>query len=182
MTVKSAMDDGAAVTETMADRLRAVQKEPWRRMEWVPDEDVGAWEAYNDCLLMRSGGGKGADGKGKDKEVEEDDAPDDSGAPDLVERVSKLETHWGEEELLRAVAGIKAGDPKPGEDAVTQTASASGINKGKGKEPAPVEVKTEEPKKKPGRPAKTAAVRGSTTAKKGGRGRGSGPSDAMQID
>lgn len=188
MTLKSAMDDGATVTETMADRLRAVQKEPWRRMEWVPDDDAGAWEAYNESLLLRSSGGEEeADVNGKGKEVAKDDIHDDSGAPDLVERVSKLETKWGEEELLRAVAGIKAGDPKPGEEAVTQAASGpaastNGTNKGKGKDPAPVEVKEEAPKRKPGRPTRAATAGASTATRRGGRGRGSGPSDAMQID
>src|SRR6185436_13787358 len=57
MTIKSAMDDGGVATETMADRLRNVQTETWQRMEWVHDEAELAWEAYNECLLLRSGAG-----------------------------------------------------------------------------------------------------------------------------
>ncbi|KAK0643923.1 Sin-like protein conserved region-domain-containing protein [Cercophora newfieldiana] len=192
MTLKAAMDDQGVATETMADRLRSVQSETWRRIEWFEDETKASWEAYNELLLMRSEASAAAkqqdaeDDKSKGKEVATDAPVDDSGAPDLVEKVTQLRTDWGEDELLRAVSGIEAGDPKPGEEAVTQKDAERLGPKGKGKgpEPAPaVKDEPEEPKKRPGRPARRAAV--ASAATKRGRARvasGSGPSDAMQID
>ncbi|KAK4154562.1 Sin-like protein conserved region-domain-containing protein [Chaetomidium leptoderma] len=131
MTIKSAMDaDGGVATETMADRLRNVQTETWQRMEWVHDEAEMAWEAYNECLLLRSGaattatgddgpGGEGTDkDKGKGKEAAttttEGGGDDESGAADLVEKVSQLKTDWGEQELLQAVSGGAEGQRQPG--------------------------------------------------------------------
>ena len=126
MTIKSAMDgDGGVATETIADRLRKVQMEPWRRMEWVHDEAELAWEAYNECLLLRpstesaAGGekvvgdevvdgavGEEKDPKGKGKEVAGSGTVD-GGAADLVDRVPHLKTDWGEKELLQAMSGEK---------------------------------------------------------------------------
>ena len=127
MTIKSAMDgDGGVATETIADRLRKVQMEPWRRMEWVHDEAELAWEAYNECLLLRpsaegaAGGEKEAVGdeavdgttggekdvKSKGKEVAGSGTVD-GGAADLVDRVPHLKTDWGEKELLQAMSGEK---------------------------------------------------------------------------
>jgi DNA-directed RNA polymerase III subunit RPC5 len=193
MTLKNAMDDEGVATETMADRLRSVQTESWRRMEWFEDETDVSWEAYKELFLMRSEGAAAAaqeeadKGKGKGKEVAKDKPADDSGAADLVERVTQLRTDWGEDELLRAVSGIKSGDPKPGEEVVTQKDSerVAASGKGKGKEPAPVskEEQAEEPKKRPGRPARGVAA--ATAAPKRGRARvasGSGAAGAMQID
>ena len=200
MTLKAAMDDEGVTAETMADRLRAVQTEPWRKLEWVHDEAEAAWEAYNECLLLRSGnppasgGDDGGDAKGKG--LPADGLADDSGAADLADKVPRLRTNWGEDELLRAVSGIKRHDKKPGEEAVTQLGLSSPIARGKGKEKATVpaikaEQRAEEPSKRPGRlsensgaPAPTA----STFASKRGRPRaasragGTGLSDPMQLD
>lgn len=202
MTLKAAMEDGGVATETMADRLRAVQTEHWRGMEWVDDETEAAWEAYNECVFLRPGDaprGNNTEGKGKEPATE---APgDDSGAPDLLEKVTRLGTDWGEEELLRAVSGIEPNDPKPGEEAVTEAArtKVDQQSKDKGKAPAPAPApsslnketeKPEEPKKRPGRPAKSATTAPAAAPKRGGRARaagrsggsGTGPSNAMQID
>ncbi|KAK0636821.1 hypothetical protein B0T17DRAFT_473411, partial [Bombardia bombarda] len=125
MTLKAAMDEDGVSTETIADRLRAVQSESWQRMQWVQDESADAWGAYNECLFLRSAAGAATaatkhDGDDKGKELAAAAADgvednDDSGAPDLVDRVPRLKTSWGGDELLRAVSGIKKDDPKPGE-------------------------------------------------------------------
>lgn len=197
MTIKSAMDaDGGVATETMADRLRNVQTEPWRRMEWVHDEAELAWEAYNECLLLRSGVGGGAaaaqeggdgeggagagagaeDGKGKGKEVDAAAAVDESGAADLVEKVSWLKTDWGEQELLQAVSGM--------EGAAVEKEKAD--LKGKGNQ---VAVKTEEQQtegpKQAARAARVAPATSSAANPSGARRttrRGATKSSAMEID
>ncbi len=191
MTLKAAMDEDGVAAETMADRLRAVQTESWRKMEWVHDEDEAAWEAYNECLLLKSQdalAGRDPDSKGKGLDTEEAGTADDSGAPDLVNKVPRLQTEWGEDELLRAVSGIKRHDKKPGEEAVeralgTSTATKSDP-KGKGKvqETASVEPVTEA-RGRTGRPAASASVPKRGSRVRGlSRGGGSSAVNAMQID
>jgi hypothetical protein len=172
MTIKSAMDDGGVATETMADRLRNVQTETWQRMEWVHDEAELAWEAYTECLLLRSSSGAaaaaadGGDGdaekvdgageKGKGKEKEREPVTE-GGAADLVERVSQLKTDWGEQELLQAVSGVEGGGGE-------EIKEGKGKGKGKGKETQ--EVKIEEP----------------AGARKGAKARATKRGGAMDID
>ena len=52
MTLKAAMDDDGIATETITDRLRAVQTEPWVKMQYVHHEHEAAWEAYSESLLL----------------------------------------------------------------------------------------------------------------------------------
>ena len=199
MTIKSAATDGAeVVTETIADRLRAVQVEGWRRMEYADEDTEDAWIAYQESLLIprpeavsaAAGGaaGEGAD-SGKGKELAFAGAP----ADELHESVDKLQTEWGEEELLRALAGIKADDPKPGEEAVRETAKNISATANKNKErqtaaPASTEAPATaaEPRKRAARSRTTgtgAAPRrgGRTTTGATSRGAGAG-SGAMELD
>ncbi|KAK3943357.1 Sin-like protein conserved region-domain-containing protein [Diplogelasinospora grovesii] len=183
MTLKAAMDDDGVATETMADRLNAVQKEPWKKMEWVHDESEAAWMAYSECLLLHPPNAAGAEGM-KGKEVAAEETRDD----DLVEKVVKLQTDWGEDELLRAVSGIQKGDKKPGEEAVSQPGASALAKrlpqKGKGKEVAiKTEPQTGEPKRRPGRPPKAATTAATTAATRGTRARAGGTAtDAMEVD
>lgn len=168
MSIKSSDSGGAgAAAETMADRLRAVQTEPWHNLKWYHDEHGEAWDTYNECMLLRSSEAanntvpaedgeketKKEDKEEKDGEEAEAAAAepvDDSGAPDLVEKVNRLQSDWGEEQILRSINGLGPDDKKPGEEAVsvpsvfgtkkaTATATAKAVNnnnnyyKGKGK-------------------------------------------------
>ncbi|KAK3487530.1 Sin-like protein conserved region-domain-containing protein [Neurospora hispaniola] len=162
MSIKSS-DSGAAgaAAETMADRLRAVQTEPWHNLKWYHDEHGEAWDTYNECMLLRSSEAANAapvaedevDEEKKKEMKEEKDGEeaaaepiDDSGAPDLVEKVNRLQSDWGEEQILRSINGLGPDDKKPGEEAVsvpsvfgtkkaTVTAAANKVvnSKGKGK-------------------------------------------------
>lgn len=197
MTIKSAMDaDGGVATETMADRLRNVQTETWQRLEWVHDEAELAWEAYNECLLLRSGGGAAAapppaegeglgDGKGKEPAAAVAPAAgDESGAADLVEKVTRLRTDWGEQELLQAVSGASVADGGGAE------AGSGGVMAGKGK--GAVVKMEEQPAEgqrvsgRAGRSANTAsgtapAATGTPVPRRGAR-RGATRGSAMEID
>lgn len=197
MTLKAAMDDDGVTTETMGDRLRAVQSEPFRQMEWFHDETEAAWAAYKENLLIhpRDAPSAGAsEGKGKQPATEtggEDNATSD---PALIEKVAWFTTDWVEENYLRAMHKIGPNDRKPGEEAVTEAIQTKlPSSKCKGKAPMPSSStqeleKAEEPKKRPGRSTKSAATASAAAPKRGGRARsagrgaGSGPSDAMQID
>ncbi|EAA33010.2 hypothetical protein GE21DRAFT_5558 [Neurospora crassa] len=164
MSIKSS-DSGAAgaAAETMADRLRAVQTEPWHNLKWYHDEHGEAWDTYNECMLLRSSEAANAapvaedevdEEKKKEMKEEKDgeeaaaaaEPTDDSGAPDLVEKVNRLQSDWGEEQILRSINGLGPDDKKPGEEAVsvpsvfgtkkaTVTAAANKVvnSKGKGK-------------------------------------------------
>lgn len=192
MTLKAAMDDAGGVSaETITDRLKAVQRESWRKLEYVHDESDAAWATYNKCLLLKSGqpGGPQADdkkGKGKVPATGED-PNDDSGSPELVERVPHLRTNWDEDDLLRAMAGIGKHDKKPGEEAIAPTQSQAALaakmeaaSKGKGKAPATTSSATAvEPKPEPVSPV---AKKRGRPAKRGGRGSTAAAGDAMQID
>lgn len=207
MTIKSAMDaDGGVATETMADRLRNVQTETWQRMEWVHDEAEMAWEAYNECLLLRSsatvnhqqeGEGEGGEGegpegaegaeKGKGKDLETEAAAaagDESGAADLVEKVTRLKTDWGERELLQAVSGVEAA----GSGAEAERGDAKGRGKVVMKSEEQQQQQPAEGQKLPGgragRGAASAlpAAAGSAAAPRRPTRKGATRGNAMEID
>ncbi|KAL1866449.1 hypothetical protein VTK73DRAFT_4683 [Phialemonium thermophilum] len=168
MTIKSAAGDGDdVVTETIADRLRRVQVEPWNRLQYADEDTEEAWNAYRECLFLRPDG-----------TVSPVPAPsgatreDPGGATDLEGRVPQLTTTWGEDELLRGVSGIRAGDKKPGQEAVTDTTSAT-AHKGS----QAVETPTQNsPRKRVGRPPRAA---GAATAPRGSKGK---KGNAMEVD
>jgi len=109
MTIKSA--DDAVVTETMADRLRGVQLEPWRRLRCTDENDEAAWDVYAESLFLpghgpQAEGGGGA--KGRATGAEDADA-----AAGAQMQMPRLESAWTEDKLLRAVSGMA--DGRPGE-------------------------------------------------------------------
>ncbi|CAI4210929.1 unnamed protein product [Parascedosporium putredinis] len=51
MTIKTAGNGDSVVTETMADRLRAVQSEPWRKLRFVDENELEAWDAFTQTFV-----------------------------------------------------------------------------------------------------------------------------------
>jgi DNA-directed RNA polymerase III subunit RPC5 len=91
MTIKSTGAGSEQLhTETMADRLRIVQMEPWQRLQYIGDEESEAWDTYEKTLFFRD---STTEPKGKENEKKLD--------ADTV----KLRTRWQETDFLRAVAG-----------------------------------------------------------------------------
>lgn len=182
MTIKSSTGDDV-VTETMADRLRGVQLEPWKKMEYIEEYDLETWDMYKKSLLMYTEPDFAPEDKGKGKEPAADEADEpltinvgNAGADDLNEQVFGLGMDWGEDELLRAVSGIKRDDKKPGEEAVTEPSGA--VKKAIAPKKAEAVVKPEvtspvKTRHRARRPAPGAARRG---------GRAAGPSTAMDVD
>lgn len=108
MTIKTTTDGDTVTTETMADRLRAVQSEPWRKMRYTDENDEAAWEVYNESLFLRP---KGAEGEQEQEQEQEqpkegEEQPTEPGQG-LEESVAHFTTKWGDKELLEAVSGIK---------------------------------------------------------------------------
>lgn len=54
MTVKPTVDGEEETTDTMAERIRAVQEEPWQKLKYVDEDSIDAWELYNDILFVES--------------------------------------------------------------------------------------------------------------------------------
>ncbi|KAI9736437.1 MAG: hypothetical protein M1818_006171 [Claussenomyces sp. TS43310] len=51
MTVKAAGDE-EETTDTMAERIRSAQEEPWRKHAYVDEDSTEAWEAFNEHLFL----------------------------------------------------------------------------------------------------------------------------------
>ncbi|EHK50317.1 hypothetical protein TRIATDRAFT_167641, partial [Trichoderma atroviride IMI 206040] len=104
MTIKTAADgtaDGVS-TETMADRLRSVQTEPWRKMRYTDENEETAWEVYNDSLFLRPKADPTA------AAGESVPAPEDH---DLEELVPTLGNKWNDTEFLESISGITKPEP-----------------------------------------------------------------------
>ncbi|RYO79766.1 hypothetical protein DL762_007997 [Monosporascus cannonballus] len=144
MTIKSASTNEIA-QETMADRLRAVQTEPWSRLKYEHEESDRAWDMFSSHLLYKapppaSGSAKdvkdsGIDVKGKGKE---NDGPEDQ----LEKHAPRLRGGWSADEFLRAVSGrLEDGDGNRGADEGVQAkkedgGAAAGTSRAPGKAPA----------------------------------------------
>ncbi|CAK7265046.1 hypothetical protein SEPCBS57363_001382 [Sporothrix epigloea] len=135
MTVKSVGADGDEfITETMADRLRAVQMENWARMVYVGDDDENSWEAYDQALFLKDTAGALKAATAADTAKNTGAVEGVSGTADqaqLVTIVPALRTDWTEKDMLQAISRIE----KPPEDlspAPKPTANQK-VNKGKGK-------------------------------------------------
>ncbi|EFX06083.1 sulfite reductase beta subunit [Grosmannia clavigera kw1407] len=144
MTIKSAGADGdEVVTETMADRLRAVQMENWTRLTYVGDDDENSWDVYNQTLFLRetaaaasasasaaassaassTGATAGADDDDKEKSTDILSATDTADDKPLVAKVPSLRTAWQENDLLQAISGIQ----KPADDSSEAAAAAAEV-------------------------------------------------------
>ncbi|KAK1497244.1 DNA-directed RNA polymerase III complex subunit Rpc37 [Colletotrichum tamarilloi] len=112
MTIKTTQDGATAKSETMADRLRSVQMENWRKLKYTDEDNEAAWEIYQESLIMRAPGEKPApiadeEDEEKKKKAAIDGAEEEKPVVDLADKVARLETKWGDDELLEAVSGIK---------------------------------------------------------------------------
>lgn len=154
MTIKTAADgtaDGVS-TETMADRLRSVQTEPWRKMRYTDENEETAWEVYNDSLFLRPK----ADPAG-----EPAPAPEDH---DLEELVPTLGNKWNDKEFLESISGITKPEPVPVQPVEKKPESRAVT--------APVEEAQQPPRTTTARPRAGAAA--ALASRRGGRSRAAG--------
>ncbi|KAH7312417.1 Sin-like protein conserved region-domain-containing protein [Stachybotrys elegans] len=114
MTIKTTADGDSVPIETMADRLRSVQTEQWRRMRYTDENEESAWDVYNDSLFLKPAQETPeSDDKSDDKKDDKKDAETAAVQPSLEDSVPRFATQWVEDDLLEAVSGIKKPDPAP---------------------------------------------------------------------
>src|SRR5699024_3695173 len=106
---------------TMADRLRYVQSEPWRKMRYTDENEEAAWEVYNESLFLTAKGGDAqptAADKGKDAQTQQSH---------LEDAVPRFGAKWADKQLLEAVSGIVKPDaPEPEPEAPVVKAEPKG--------------------------------------------------------
>ncbi|KAM3432026.1 hypothetical protein MY4824_006810 [Beauveria thailandica] len=110
MSIKTTADGETVTTETIADRLRSVQGEPWRKMRYTDENEEAAWEVYNESLFLNAKHNNDAATEsttGKKKAAEDLPPPQES----LEGAVSTFASKWGSDQLLEAVSGIKKPEP-----------------------------------------------------------------------
>lgn len=111
MTVKQNTDGSEEIVqETMADRLKKVQLEAWKKMRYVHEEASDSWAVAEEALYLHQPEPAPADqdAGGKGPEVEADPLSQ-PGLPDLVDKVARLRTAWDEDSMLETTSGI----PRP---------------------------------------------------------------------
>lgn len=105
MSVKTTADGDTVTTETMADRLRLVQTEHWRKMRYTDENEEAAWEVYNESLFLQP------------QQQDDDEPPKDDKAAEEAERplenaVPRFGVRWDDKQLLEAVSGIVKPEPE----------------------------------------------------------------------
>lgn len=109
MTIKTTSDGADGVsTETMADRLRAVQTEPWRKMRYTDENEETAWDVYNESLFLRPRADPTATTAGEQQQQQQAEAEQD-----LEELVPTLGNKWDDTQFLESISGIKKPEPVP---------------------------------------------------------------------
>ncbi|PTB66711.1 hypothetical protein BBK36DRAFT_1118304 [Trichoderma citrinoviride] len=150
MTIKTTSDGADGVsTETMADRLRAVQTEPWRKMRYTDENEETAWDVYNESLFLRP---RADPTTGEQQAQAEADQ-------DLEELVPTLGNKWDDTQFLESISGIKKPEPVP-EPPAEQ------------KKPEPVSAAAtpaEEPRQPPRATRPRAGAAAAMAARRGGR-------------
>lgn len=165
MTIKATADGDAVTTETMADRLRFVQTEPWRKMRYTDENEEAAWEVYNESLFLRPKADD-ADTAGAEPATEGSEAVE----RDLEERVPKFGAKWGDKKMLEAVSGIVKPEPEPEPEVKPEP---------KDKQPEQAPKDADEARKPKGR------TRGGSTAaasRRGGRAKTASKAAASTVD
>lgn len=163
MTIKKTSDGSEElVQETMADRLKKVQSEAWRKHRYVHDEAGDSWAVSEEALFLRASA-SGQTPAAADKQQ----AAEDHGVAELAGQVAALRTGWDEDGMLETTSGIKkaAGPVKleisDDEPADRPATAAKGKGKAKAADASGSSSKTA------GRPSKATTVKAATSTARG---------------
>lgn len=127
MSIKSGTGSGEIVTDTMTDRLRAIQMEPWQKLRYVGEETDAAWDLYTEALLYgpalapeeedeqeektsssktpKPKSTKPAAAGGDDDVMDVDAADEKDNAQARLQQKVKLQTWWDEDDFIAAIMG-----------------------------------------------------------------------------
>jgi DNA-directed RNA polymerase III subunit RPC5 len=172
MTIKTAGsggDDDTVATETMADRLRTVQKEPWRKFLICSEDSDEAWQAFQESLLLGGGTTQGGDVEG------DEEAMDAEKRRDLMDQHPRLASTWEDQHLLETISGIKKGvvevvNVEDNEVEATDTKAVSAKAPKGTAQAAASEAKKGRPRGKVAGPKKPTKGKAASTSKAGGSG------------
>lgn len=139
MSIKTTGDGDTITTETIADRLRFVQSEPWRKMRYTDENEEAAWEVYNESLFLSAPDGAAtgtmAQNRSEEKKPATDGDDSTAAAPpqhrSIEGAVATFGSKWESTQLLEAVSGIKKPDPVVVIPAATLAANAAAELKAK---------------------------------------------------
>ena len=135
MSIKTTADGETVTTETIADRLRFVQGEAWRKMRYTDENEEAAWEVYNESLFLNA--------KHHDKHSDKKKSTEESGAAQSLEgAVSTFGSKWESNQLLEAVSGIKKPEPVAAVPAAAKEKAAEDKAKQDAKEKLAAEAQT----------------------------------------
>ena len=116
MSVKSTIDGEENNTTTMADRIAAVQAEPWRRYDFIDSETPEAWKVFNENFF--AGGAMGQN------------------TEELIAKVPKLISGVTDQEYLDMIAPPRDKARLSKNKAKAKAKEDRDLKKGKGKEAA----------------------------------------------
>ncbi len=129
MSIKTTADGETVTTETIADRLRFVQSEAWRKLRYTDENEEAAWEVYNESLFLSAKHPPSSSGGEQKKKAAPEGEEEDPLLPpphkSLEGAVSTFGSKWESNQLLEAVSGIKK--PEPVAPAVVPAAAAAAI-------------------------------------------------------
>lgn len=111
MSIKTTGDGETVTTETIADRLRFVQSEPWRKMRYTDENEEAAWEVYNESLFLNAPGGSGSGNAAEERKPSDEEAAAAAAQKSIEGSVSTFGSKWESTQLLEAVSGIKKPEP-----------------------------------------------------------------------
>ncbi|KAI1207974.1 uncharacterized protein F4807DRAFT_160829 [Annulohypoxylon truncatum] len=133
MTIKSAgQGDGGASVDTMVERLRKVQTEPWTKLRYEHDDSDKSWSMFASSLVYAdapppnlapgasNAKAEGGVGKGKEKATAKDNG-DEAEEGKKKKQQQMYKAQWAEDDFLKAVSGLsnnQQGDAKPLDDEV----------------------------------------------------------------
>lgn len=85
----------------MADRLRLVQGEHWRKMRYTDENEEAAWDVYNESMFLRT----------EQPPPQQQQGSAETGKEAVAERpleelVPRFEARWREKKLLESISGI----------------------------------------------------------------------------
>ncbi|XDG07204.1 hypothetical protein ABKA04_006819 [Annulohypoxylon sp. FPYF3050] len=133
MTIKSAgQGDGGGAVDTMVERLRKVQIEPWTKLKYEHEESDKAWNTFASSLVYASAPPPNLDpeapksqsetegtGKGKEKATAKNSEHEEE--EEEERKKQEYRTKWAEDDFLKAVSGMdgtQQPDAKPLDDDV----------------------------------------------------------------